>query len=156
MQQIAGWLEKLGLGQYAPVTESPVEKSLVLLNRADAHRAKREFDLVTRDLDEALELDAKNEKYIAMFRGIAFLDNRQPEAAIEQFQRAINSGLRTARLYLNQGLAFEQAGYLKHARKSYSAATTLPTLDINERKSVEQSRERLAAIGVQPTLKAPR
>jgi len=79
-------------------------------------------------------------------RGLVWLDKRDYDHAVSDFDAAIRLDSDYTAAFTNRGLAFERKGELERARKDFEAALALPEKYRDGRWAHDTARERLAGL----------
>lgn len=105
------------------------------------YRRKQQLDLAIKDLDQAIQLDAKNVfPYIS--RGFAYADKGDLDRAIDDFSTAIKLEPDEAENYYNRGRAYARKGDRDRAIEDYEKALTLDPGE-DTKKDIEEELKAL-------------
>jgi len=96
----------------------------ILVNRALAHRARKDYDMAFDDVAEALQLDPQHEGAWNV-RGCVHMDRGEYDQALREFRRAIQINPKVGMLHANRAYAHAHKGEFEQAVRSYDEALRL-------------------------------
>jgi tetratricopeptide (TPR) repeat protein len=96
----------------------------ILVDRAQIHRARKDYELAVDDCNEALKINPKHAGAINV-RGCVAADRGQYDEALKDFRRAIQLAPKVANIHANRALAHSRKGQLDQAILSYDEALRL-------------------------------
>jgi Flp pilus assembly protein TadD len=96
----------------------------ILVHRAMAHRARKDFDLAFDDVAAALQLDSQHEGAYNV-RGCIHTDRGEHDQALKEFRRAIQINPKIGLFHANRAQAHANKGELGQAVRSYDEALRL-------------------------------
>jgi tetratricopeptide (TPR) repeat protein len=96
----------------------------ILVNRALAHRTRKDYDLAFDDIVEALQLDPQHEGAYNV-RGCVHMDRGEYDQALREFRRAIQINPKVGMVQANRAYAHANKGEFEQAVRSYDEALRL-------------------------------
>jgi tetratricopeptide (TPR) repeat protein len=96
----------------------------LLVDRAQVHRARKDFELAADDCNEALKLNSQHAGAVNVL-GCVALDQGDFDQALRHFRRAIQIAPSIPVIHANRGFALAQKGQYADAIRSYDEALRL-------------------------------